>query len=256
MIRTGLLRLFVAGVLCCSTAAVGCSAPSDSEERVEQAGTLNLPLTVTVGDHVYRFSYFAVYLYPSGQFLSSSGDATETMLTAQLPTGQHQASLWNWSLERDDGSGNFVPVNAELVSSSWVGFEILNGSTTTISFQFQTDGEIITVGSGGLAVAAKIEERAPACVPLGADCGEGLWCPPTELTGAPLACRLAGTVELGASCGSPADCVGNSSCIDSGTGPVCTALCSSADFGSPCSDGEICTPRGREYGVCTPASEG
>jgi hypothetical protein len=76
-----------------------------------------------------------------------------------------------------------------------VSFEILNGSTTTVSFQFETDGEIITMGSGGLAVAAKIDELAPICVPLGSDCGEGRWCPPAELTGAQLACRYAGAIE-------------------------------------------------------------
>jgi hypothetical protein len=207
---------------------------------------------VTVGEHVYRFSYFQLFVYPVGVVLSASGAADETVLTTSLQTGQYQASLWNWALERDDGSGNFSPVQADLVSSSYVPFEILNGSTTTLSFQFSTDGQIITVGSGGLNVTAKIEERAPVCAPLGADCGDGLWCPPAELTGAPLACRYAGSLELGAACGSPADCPANASCVDSGTGPVCTALCSSAAFDTACPSGGTCTAVGREYGVCTP----
>lgn len=257
MTQSLFLRVMRAGLVCWSmTALAACGVAAGDEQREEQAGTLAFPLSVTVGQHAYRFSYFDVYLYPDGVFLSSSGDPAETVLTAQLPTGQHEASLWNWALERDDGLGNFVPVNADLVSSPYVGFEILNGSTTTVSFQFETDGEIITVGSGGLAVVAKIDERAPACVPLGSACGDGFWCPPGELTGAPLACRFAGSIELGAACGSPADCVANSSCVDFGAGPVCAALCSSDELGAACPSGGSCTAAGREYGVCSPDPAG
>lgn len=257
MIRSAFLRTVIASVLCCSMGPLtACSATPKDHEAAEQAGTLSLPLSVKVGDHVYRFSYFQVYVYPDYAFLSSSGDASETMLTTQLRTGQHQAWLLSWALERDDGQGNFAPVNATLVSSSSVSFEILNGSTTTVSYQFETDGQIITVGSGGLAVTAKIAETAPVCEPLGTSCGDGLWCPPSELTGAPLACRYAGSVELGAACGSPADCVANSSCIDFGSGPVCAELCSASEFGASCKDGGTCTAAGREYGACTPATDG
>jgi hypothetical protein len=255
MIRSGFLRKFCGSLLCCSMATLaGCSATPDDETRVEQAGTLSLPLRVTVGEHVYRFSYFQLYVYSDGILLSATGEENETVLTAQLPTGQHQAALTYWALERDDGQGNFVRVNARLVSSQYTSFEILNGSTTTVSYQFETDGQIITVGSGGLAVAAEIEETAPACVPLGTDCGEGLWCPPSELTGAPLACRYAGSVEVGAPCGGPADCVANSACIDFGAGPVCAALCSAGEFESPCPNGGTCTAAAREYGACTPSA--
>jgi hypothetical protein len=255
MTRSVFFRALRASLLCCSmTATVACGAAGGDEQREEQSGTLTLPLRVTVGDHLYRFSYFQLYLYSDGVLLSSTDNAAETTLTAQLSTGQHDGSLWNWALERDDGLGNFRPVNARLVSSSYVSFEILNGSTTTVSFQFETDGEIITMGSGGLAVAAKIDELAPICVPLGSDCGEGRWCPPAELTGAQLACRYAGAIELGSPCGSPADCVANSSCVDFGAGPVCAALCSCAELGAACAGGGSCTAAGREYGVCVPAT--
>jgi hypothetical protein len=255
MVRSAFLRALSAGLLCCSFSTLAaCSATPEDHEAAEQAGTLSLPLSVTVGDHVYRFSYFYGYIFPDSIYFSSSGDASESVLTAQLPTGQHQVSLFNWALERDDGQGNFAPVNATLVSNNYVSFEILNGSTTTVSYQFQTDGQIITVGSGSLAVTAKIDETAPVCVPLGTSCGDGLWCPPSELTGTPLACRYAGSVELGGACGSPADCVANSSCIDFGAGPVCAELCSAADFDATCPTGGTCTAAGREYGVCTPAA--
>src|SRR4051812_37553219 len=128
MFRSGFLRVLSAGLLCCSTATfVACSATPDGGEQVEQAGTLSLPLTVTVGDHIYRFSYFQLYVYSDGLFLSSTGEPTESVLTAQLPTGRHQARLSYWALQRDDGQGDFLPVNASLVSDPYVEFEILNG---------------------------------------------------------------------------------------------------------------------------------
>jgi hypothetical protein len=254
MTRTGFLRAVRASLVCWSlTATVACGSAGGNEQQEQQGGTLTLPLTATAGDHLYRFSYFQVYVYPDGAYLSSTDDPAETLLTLQLPTGQHQASLWNWALERDDGLGNFVPVNANLVSSPYVNFEILNGSTTSVSFQFETDGEIITVGSGGLAVTAEVDELAPVCVPLGGDCGEGLWCPPAGLTGAPLACRYAGSIEVGSACGSPVDCVANSSCVDLGLGPVCAALCSGEELGATCPSGGSCTAAGQDYGVCVPA---
>ena len=253
MIRTVFLRALSAGLMCCSLGTlVACGASPDEGESVAAEGTLSLPMSVSVGDHVYRFSYFAVYIWPTGTYLSATGEADETVLTAQLATGQYQASLQYWSLERDDGTGTFAPVEASLVSSSFVPFEILNGSTTTVSFQFETDGQIITVGSGGLSVAAEVDERAPVCAPLGTDCGEGLWCPPAELTGSRLACRSAGSLELGAACNNPAECPANSSCIDFGAGPVCAALCSSAELDAPCPSGGTCAAAGRDYGVCTP----
>lgn len=253
MIRTGFLRALSAGLVCCSlTTLVACGAAPEDGESAAARGTLSLPMSVTVGDHVYRFSYFAVYIWPTGTYLSATGEAGESVLKAQLATGQYQAYLQYWSLERDDGSGNFAPVEATLVSSSSVFFEILNGSTTTVSFQFETDGQIITVGSGGLTVAAEVDERAPVCIPLGTDCGEGFWCPPAELTGARLACRSAGSLELGATCSNPAACPANSSCIDLGDGPVCVALCSSDELDEPCPSGGTCSASGRDYGVCTP----
>ena len=201
--------------------------------------------------HVYRFSQFQVLLYPEYFWLQSSG-SSESVLTTTLQTGQHQAYLYGWALERDDGTGRYAPVNATLVSSSSVTFEILNGSTTTVAFQFETDGEIVTMGSGTLNIAGRVDERPPVCTVLGDDCGEGAWCPPAGLTGAPLACRAAGNVAVGEACEAPADCVANSACVDSGTGPLCSALCAPAAFGAACPSGGQCVAVGIDYGVCSP----
>jgi len=257
--KPSLKKLRNAGVVCLSlfvTAACGANdTPHDADGKGAAAeaetGSLSLALTTSVGDHQYRFSSFTVLIWPDYTWLQSNG-GSESVLTAQLPTGHHQADLYNWELERDDGTGNFRHVDATLLSSYYVDFEILNGSTTTVTYQFETDGEIVTMGAGTLNVAGHVEERPPVCTVLGDDCGEGLWCPPTGITGAPLACRAAGAVEIGASCASPAECVANSSCIDLGAGPVCAELCAPDSFDQACVSGGQCVAVGADYGVCTP----
>jgi len=243
------------GVALCAIAACGANAPEDASgpaaSQEAEAGTLSLALTTTVGGHLYRFSRFQVLLAPEYIWFQSYG-GPESVLTTTLQTGQHQAYLYDWALERDDGAGNYLPVDATLVSSSSLSFEILNGASTSVSFQFETDGQIVTMGAGSLNVAGKVDERAPVCTVFGDDCGEGAWCPPAGLTGAPLACRAAGSVFVGEACQSPADCVANSTCIDSGSGAFCSALCAATDFGSACADGGQCVGVGVDYGVCTP----
>lgn len=245
----------IAGLLFGSTAACGANAPDDASgptaSQEAESGTLSLALTTTVGSHTYRFGRFQVLLTPEYVWLQSYG-GPESVLTTTLQTGQHQGYLYDWSLERDDGTGNYLPVNASLLSSSSLSFEILNGASTTVSFQFETDGQIVTMGAGSLNVAGRVNERPPVCTVLGDDCGEGAWCPPAGLTGAPLACRAAGGLALGEACAGAADCVANSACIDSRTGPLCTALCGPLDFDSACPSGGTCVGVGLDYGVCRP----
>jgi hypothetical protein len=121
-------------------------------------------------------------------------------------------------------------------------------------YQFQTDGSIVTVGQGQLRVAIAVGETTPVCTPLGRDCADRAWCPPAGLTGAALGCRSAGRALFGSACAGPSDCVANSACIDSGAGPVCTALCLSNDFDTPCASGGTCQRATADYGVCTAAA--
>jgi len=194
-------------------------------------------------------------MYVSGpvfNYLDLSGDSE--MISTVLPAGDYSAFLYSWTLTRDDGFGNFVPVAATLISSNSPSFSIFNQTTSTISFQFETDGQLISVGSGSLNVAVDVNETPGVCTPLGSDCPAGTWCAPPELTGAPLSCVNEGPVALSESCSSPSDCVGGASCFDFGAGALCTPLCSSADFGQACADGGTCTPQGVDYGVCSPGT--
>jgi hypothetical protein len=233
----------------------GCGSESVAPEQPGELGTIALPLTTQANGNSYRLrNVYVVIAGPQFVQLFDGGDPSQTALTATLTTGSYTAYLYGgWTLERDDGSGNFSPVVANLASSSAVGFTIFNGATSTVSYQFQTDGVIVTVGSAQLRVTATVNEVDAACTPFGAGCGEGFWCPPTTLTGMARACIPAGATPVGSPCADPTECVSNASCFDLGTGPVCAALCPSSQFDAACDGGGTCRALGAEYGVCGPA---
>jgi hypothetical protein len=179
----------------------------------------------------------------------------EAVLTATLQTGSYVAFVESFQLTKDDGTGHFVPVKATSENND-IQFSVENGTTTTITLRFQTDGTIVTVGSGQLDVGVAVDQVPPACAAFGSDCPPGLWCPPTGLTSQPAACVAAGQVPVGGACASPSDCVANASCFDSGSGPRCSALCPPASFGAPCDTGGTCMAAGKDYGICTDADAG
>jgi hypothetical protein len=227
------------------------SGPSSSAEENTARGTVSLPLQTVAGGHTYRLAGEVDIYGPQYATLYSDISTDETVLSTTLQTGDYTAYLSAWTLLRDDGTGNFVPVQAFLVNY-YVSFSIYNGTTTSISFQFETDGVIVTVGQGTLNVDIQVTESTPLCTAFGTDCPDGTWCAPPELTGNPIACIFAGSAAIGDPCRSPADCPAYSSCFDLGQGPVCAALCEPADFGSSCpSSPGTCTAAGRSYGICT-----
>ncbi|HEY0465506.1 MAG TPA: hypothetical protein VGC79_14925 [Polyangiaceae bacterium] len=232
-----------------------CSAgPSQADEQAV-SGVVSLPLIATANGHRYRLNNAYVYITgPQYAQLVSSGEASEATLSTTLQTGSYVAYLYNWSLELDDGSGTFSPIQATLVSGSAVSFSIYNGATSTISYRFATDGVSVTVGSGALNVAVAVDEGAAVCSPFSDDCGPGAWCPPTGLTGAPRACIAAGSTAIGEPCAAPSECVANASCFDLGSGPVCTELCALPAGELSCASGGSCTQLGSDYGQCTPAA--
>jgi hypothetical protein len=256
MFKSLISKSFLA--ICCGAwlpSLVGCSAgPRNADERAV-SGVMSLPLIASANGHNYRLSNTFLYISgPQYAQLSSSGDPNETALSATLVTGNYTAYLYNWSVERDDGTGTFRPVQASLVSSPAVGFSILNGTTTTVSYQFSTDGVIVTVGSGQVRVAVVVEESAATCTPFADDCAAGTWCPPTGLTGAPRACVAAGLTAIAEPCSAPSDCTANASCFDLGSGPTCAELCPADAFELACASGGTCKAVGTDYGVCRPSA--
>jgi hypothetical protein len=251
VIRSLLVKaLFGFGVIQGSLFLSGCSSEPASEQDPATTGTLSLPLRTSAGDHVYRLIGSLQIYGPTWAYLDLSED-TE-VASVSLSTGRYEAQLYSWALYRDDGAGNLLPVSATLLSTPYPSFDIFNQTSTSISFEFETDGHPVTIGLGTLNVDIDVTETPSSCEPLGSDCPSGAWCVPPELIGGEVRCISAGLVELGAACRSPTDCVANSSCFDFGSGAVCTELCASAEFGLPCASGGTCTAQGIEYGVCAP----
>ena len=252
-----------ATILACTAAAAvlaqACAGAGGADTPTgpagDETGRVSLPLLSVVGDHTYRLNNVYIVIYgPQFAQLFSNDSATETTLDATLQTGSYQAFLQSWRLERADSAGVFQPVDASLVSSSVVSFAIATGTTSTVVYEFRSDGVIVKVGAGFLKVKADVDEIAAVCTPFGADCAEGTWCPPTGLTGMRRSCVSVGSIALGQPCASPFDCVADAACFDLGgdVGSVCAALCPASSFGAACASGGTCQAVDDEYGVCRP----
>lgn len=238
--------------LCAVSCTFGaCSAtdsdPASSNAETPATGTLQLPLVTTAGGHQYQLVASFYVVGPVYSWYSSDDESEQ--LTISLPTGDYYLNLYSWQLYRIDTEGSRLPVVANLVSSTSQ-FTIYNGSTSSVSFQFETDGLLVTTGTGSVSVDVAVTEVAPPCTPLGDDCEQGYWCPPSELVSRSPSCLPAGTAPLGQDCRNLAECVANASCIDLGAGPRCVALCNSGDFDAQCDVGGTCTAQGVDYGAC------
>lgn|GEM_PF-995950 len=245
------MAMIAACLLGGSVHVTACSNGSGGEQP-SSTGTVRFPLISQVNGNTYRLLANINIYGPTYTYLSTGDDPEATVLTTTLQTGYYTAYLNYWSLERQDSNGAFHPVSASLISDYYVDFSIYNQSSTTISFQFETDGVVVPFGEGQLNVKFGVTELTPACTPLGSDCPSGSWCPPPGLTGEPLNCVPAGSVELGNDCERPTDCVANATCIDLGDGPECASLCLPSETGSPCAVGGTCTAASADHGVCVP----
>jgi hypothetical protein len=247
-------RAVLCGVLAIGiTMATGCSSHDHSSD-FQRFGSLTIPLLTTVGTNTYRLD--AVFVISDAQgvvtTLTTSGD--EPVLSTMLPPGSYSATIQSFTLsKKDDATGTFSPVTATVVASTEP-FTVFNDSTTTVTFQFQTDGTAVSTGSGTVNIDFGVTETGAQCTVLGPGCPDGFWCAPPALTGAPLACIPAGTTPIGAACKSPLECVPPSTCHDFGAGPICTALCTPDEFGGPCATGGSCVEADPSYGLCTPGT--
>jgi hypothetical protein len=231
----------------------GCSSDTPAhEEEIASTGTLSMPLVTTTNGHTYRLTGTLYVSGPVYTWFDLGGDE----ITANVPTGDYSVYLNSYELRELDDAGIYQPIQANLLSSYSQRVTVYNQTTTTVTYEFETDGIIVKIGAGNLAVDVKVTERPPLCTILGSDCGEGSWCAPPELTGQALACVGAGSAAPGEACSSPHDCGANSSCYDFGTGAECVALCGADTFDTACPGGGVCTAQGKTYGVCVPDSAG
>ncbi len=246
-------RLFVATVLG-TWAMTGCSGGTGkSPGGGEAVGVVGLPLSISGNGTTYELANVEILLDGPDFFdVLTESNPSEGSLSLTLPTGSYTASLESWTLEKDDGTGNFLPVIATLEGSADQNVIIFNGTTTTLTYRFLTDGVIVSSGEGQFGIVAAVDQVPPLCTPFGTDCAAGSWCPPGQLVGGDVSCVAAGTIALGEPCAQPTDCVANASCFDLGAGPVCTALCPASAFNAPCDSGGTCAAAGADYGICQP----
>lgn len=249
----------VYGICMAMALAIPACSGSGSGKSVstESTGTFSLPLSTVANGATYQLVNATIEIFSESGFffdtyLSSGPEGGSTDLSTSLQAGSYDASLFSgWTLERQDAHGNFEPVTATLTSSSFVPFSIYNGTTTTVTYTFQTDAVTVVVGSGNLNVAIDVNTTDAACTPLGSDCASGSWCPPASLTGADLTCVPAGSVAVGQPCTGPSECVANASCFEIGdAGTLCAALCPSSGFDLPCDSGGTCQAATSDYGIC------
>src|SRR5215471_12088246 len=134
--------------LAVSLAAIGCGSHSRGSDTAER-GSLEMQLTTTAGGASYRLINVSLYLYGNNSYpYLYESDPNESKLTVLLSTGTYSVSLSNWQLQRADAQGVYQAVQATLESSSYQQVTIYNGTTTTLTYSFLTDGVIVTTGQG------------------------------------------------------------------------------------------------------------
>lgn len=126
----GVLALGVTLVTACSSNEQPTESPS--------FGTVTMPLLTTVGTNTYRLDAVFVISGAQGDVTLSTA-AGEPSLSTTLPAGSYSAFIQSFTLSKDDGTGTLNPVNAS-VESSTQPFTVFANSTTTVHFQFETDG--------------------------------------------------------------------------------------------------------------------
>jgi len=143
------------------TTVTGCGSENKASESAN-VGTVTIPLQAQVNGTNYRLEAVFEITGPQGvTTLTTTPD--QPVLTTTLPTGQYTAVLESFTLFKDDGSGTFNAVEAT-VESNTQNFTIADHSTTTISFQFDTDGVIVPVGSGNVDITFGVTDTS--CTPI------------------------------------------------------------------------------------------
>jgi hypothetical protein len=188
----------VLGVLAAGVGMQACRSGGDGGGGVQATGVLQMALTASAEGHTYRLRHatFAI-TGTSSATLDSEAQPDATSLTATLATGAYSIELApGWSLERLDAAGP-VTVAATLTSPNPTTFAIATGATTTVAYQFATDGATVSFGQGALEVTigVTVNHDGGAGADAGpADAGAGDTAPsaPTTVPLANIAAGLGG----------------------------------------------------------------
>jgi len=155
-------RLLLRALLClCFVPLPACQSVERGSASESASGTLQLPLVATSNGQRYRLRNASFVIEgPTPVVLDVEQDLERTVLSVPLVVGSYQMTLQGeWFLERLDASGP-VRVDATLVSSMPVNFEIGTSETRSITLSFTTDAGTISFEQGTLAIGIDVTEVA------------------------------------------------------------------------------------------------
>lgn len=106
----------------------------------------------------------------SSTTVSTESDPNAEFITLQLRPGYYTVELINddWYLERATVTGAWETVDADLVSPKWQQTTVVRDQTTSLTFRFSVEGEIIDFGSGYLSIGISVEKTTPTTAGSGA----------------------------------------------------------------------------------------
>ena len=158
------------GAIALATVSTGCGSSGDGKTEA-QAGTLKMSLVSEANGVTYRLRN-AVFVVngPQPAVLSSEDDPNAATISAELESGDYSIDLQDgWSLERLDGT-SFVQVDATLISPDPTTFHVSANAPTSVTYQFSTNGVIVSVGQGTLNVGISVAQNSTTCS-SDVDCG-------------------------------------------------------------------------------------
>jgi hypothetical protein len=233
-------------ILLGAQASVACTSADGTRSRdgsEQVAGSVQLTLT-TGGAQRFRLSA-AEFAVQDGVgavllILDSEADPDGEVLEGELPQGSYGISLApGWILEQEGEDGEFVEVQAALLSRNPREFRVEHGQTTELVYSFATDAGVVELGRGALSVGVDVVDTGTdtSCQVLEpSSCPEGLTCLLAGETGA--FCAQPGSLPVGSEC-SNEQCIAGAQClrVDGEMTGVCRRYC------DPNSSSPICSCR-------------
>ncbi|HEX6275310.1 MAG TPA: hypothetical protein VFZ53_19855 [Polyangiaceae bacterium] len=235
-----------------SAAIAGCALDSgtgtdevSTSDGTQNTGTVRLDLQGQAQNGtIYRLrqATFAISTTPPLLLSSDGANATLTQISQTLSPGSYLVTLQNgWVLDKVVGA-TATPVQATLTSSQSQMFGISAGSSTNVTYQFQTNGLTVTTGTLNIGIGVtETDGGAPSlCTP---PCIGNTWCGPSPMGSA--TCLTPGSSPLNGMCTTApmgVTCAANLVCVTSpgSTSGLCKSVCSPG------------VPNSCPMGACTP----
>jgi glucose/arabinose dehydrogenase len=130
---------------------------------VAEPGTLQLGLTAELDGVVYRLDAVFDVSGVESVVLDTSEDPDASVLSRELPAGSYVVALRpGFVVTRSEG-GEFVPVEARLVSEVEQAVAISANATRRVTYRFAVDGGEIGFGTGTLEIGFEVVSGAADC---------------------------------------------------------------------------------------------